>query len=105
LQMAFGVLRLTPDVFWRMTWKEYDSTLRGFFEHERNKNEQALLNAKYISYHSVLPWMGKHKKISFEQFAGMTKSKNGGEALTDEQVQEMVKKMGRYIDKNGNYTN
>ncbi|MGV7234755.1 MAG: hypothetical protein ACQ9ET_00710 [Nitrosomonadaceae bacterium] len=95
--MAFGVVGLTPAVFWNMSWKDYELTVRGFFKQKKEDAERELINAKLIGYHAISPHL--KKRMSFAEFAGIEKKRV--KLPTAEELEYMAKKMGKFIDKNG----
>ena len=96
--MAFGVVGLAPDVFWRMSWKDYELTVRGFFEKTEADAKRQLMNAQLTGYYAVKPYL--KKGMTFERFAGI-KSDREKTLPTAEELDYMVRKMGRHIDENG----
>ena len=97
--MAFGVVRLTPDVFWRMSWKEYELTLRGFFEQQNAISERQQMNAQLTGYYAIKPYL--RKGTTFEKFAGIEKHREKKPLPTKDEIERMVKKMGRFITPEG----
>ena len=61
--MAFGVVGLAPDVFWRMSWKEYELTLRGFFDKQEAEVHRDYEIARLVSYYTVAPYMKRKKTL------------------------------------------
>ena len=98
LKTAFGVVGLTPGVFWCMSWREYELALRGFFEHESQEAKRALYNAQLTGYYAVKPYL--KKGMTFERFAGIKKEREKT-LPSKEELRYMVKKMGKFIDKSG----
>jgi len=90
--MAFGVVGLTPGVFWLMSWREYELTLRGFFERQNDEAERNLRNAQLTGYFAVKPYLPKG--MTFERFAGI--KREAKPLPTQKEVNEMVRKLGKY---------
>lgn len=102
--MALGVIGLTPDAFFRLSWKEYELTLRGFFEQQDKETRRDYEVARLISYYTVAPYM-KRKKTLKEFMPFEWERKRDVKPLTWEEVDYMTRKMGRYMDGKGNFWN
>jgi hypothetical protein len=103
LHTALGVVGLTPEAFWRLSWKEYELTLRGFFERQEAEARRDYEVARLVSYYSVAPYMKRKKTL--KEFMPFDWEKREVKLPTPEELEYMSKKFGRYTDGKGNYWN
>jgi len=75
MEVAFVELGLLPDVFWDLTWREFDYLLR----HHQSKSEQDWDIARHIGYWALQPHVKKRLtpkkllKLPSEQVSAPTK--------------------------------
>ena len=97
--MALGVVGLTPEQFWSLSWKEYELTLRGFFDKQDGQMKQQYEVARLISYYSVAPYMKRKKTL--REFMPFEWEKREVKLPTAQELDYMVRKMGRYMNDEG----
>ena len=108
MKIGLGVLKLDPDVFWRMSIREFTLARQGFFENEQSDSQQRWETARFTGWCAIAPHDIKRRmkspkdliKFEWEKAAPAQRVK-----LTPAQIDYMVRKMGRHMDNEGNYYN
>ena len=96
-QLAFGLLGLTPREFNRMSVSDFRATQRGFFEKMKIEARLQWETARFISYHSLLPYQKKGKRLKITDIARFEwEQTNEVPELTEKQKQALEKMGDKY---------
>lgn len=103
IEVGLGFMGLPPQVFWRMSLKEFKLCQRGFFEKQKQEGQLQWEIGRYIAFNSLVPHAKKGRLRSpkdlgvFEWEKDTTENKY----LTEEQLRYISLKHGLFIGKDG----
>ena len=103
--MALGVLGLTPFVFWRMSLREFRAAQRGFFEGKETEKRQRWEVGRLTGWCSMAPHDTKRRIRNPKQLIEFPWEQPESVIRQIENLDEKVRKIGRFMDDKGNTYN
>lgn len=98
---------LSPKAFYNMSLKEWTMAQQGFFDMEEAKMRGEWERARWMAYVFLKPHDTKknlHSVTDLVKFS-WEKVEDGSDLLDDETMAYLARKMGRYVDNEGNFFN
>jgi len=98
---------LDPATFYNMSLREWTMAQQGFFEVEEAKMRGEWERARWMAYVFLKPHDTKknlHSVTDLVKFS-WEKVEDGSDLLDDDTMAYLARKMGRYVDKEGNFFN
>lgn len=101
VELAFGVLRIDPAVFWfRLSLRDWILTQRGFSIEQERQYRQTWEQTRMISYYSIRGMA--RGNLEFTDIARFPWEREEVEPITEEQLRYMLGKFGRNYDEKEN---
>jgi len=101
LQIAFGQIGMNPADFWRMSWRDFQLKQQGFFELKNSEYKSEWERARFVAFYTLAPHDVKRRLHSYQDLIRFPWEKSEAVELTEEDYDYWLRKVGRFVDKDG----